>query len=309
MQKTGLIKKNKHPNLRSSILPFILILPTLIIVIMFTAWPTLLSIYQSFFRIKLNIAKFRIPAFIGFGNYVSLFKSPTFRQVLLNTLIYVGGVVPISIFLAFVFALLMNRSMKGIGIARLGLFYPTIIPMVSAATVWMFFFTPNYGLFNLFLQWFGYRGSQNWTGNPHLALLAVMIVAIWKSAGYFMLFYLAGLQNLPEDVFEAADLDGVNYFQKLRYITFPLLRRTTLFVSTIAFLDGFQIIDHIFVLTQGGPSDASNVFLYYLWEMRFNFQDVGKSAAMTVILVAIMLIFTVSNFALSERKEDRRGAT
>lgn len=299
-------KNLKHPDLKSSVIPILLILPTFLIVLLFTAWPTLLSIYQSFFRIKLNIAKFRIPTFIGFGNYVSLFKSPTFHQVLLNTLIYVGGVVPISIILAFLFALLVNRAMKGIGFVRLGFFYPTIIPMVSAATIWMFFFTPDYGLFNEFLKFFGYHGPQNWTGNPHLALLAVMIVAIWKSAGYFMLFYLAGLQNLPIDVFEAADIDGANYFQKLKHITFPLLRRTTLFVSTIAFIDGFQIIDHIFVLTQGGPSDASNVFLYYLWEMRFNYQDVGKSAAMTVILVIIILFFTIGNFALSERKEDRR---
>ncbi len=299
-------KNPKHPDLKSSVIPILLILPTFLIVLLFTAWPTVLSIYQSFFRIKLNIAKFRIPTFIGFGNYVSLFKSPTFHQVLLNTLIYVGGVVPISIILAFLFALLVNRAMKGIGFVRLGFFYPTIIPMVSAATIWMFFFTPDYGLFNEFLKFFGYHGPQNWTGNPHLALLAVMIVAIWKSAGYFMLFYLAGLQNLPVDVFEAADIDGASYFQKLKHITFPLLRRTTLFVSTIAFIDGFQIIDHIFVLTQGGPSDASNVFLYYLWEMRFNYQDVGKSAAMTVILVIIILFFTIGNFALSERKEDRR---
>ncbi len=300
------LKSAKHPDLKSSVIPILLILPTFAIVLLFTAWPTLLSIYQSFFRIKLNIAKFRIPTFIGLGNYIALFKSPTFHQVLLNTFIYVAGVVPVSIILAFLFALLVNRAMKGIGLVRLGLFYPTIIPMVSAATIWMFFFAPEYGLFNEFLRFFGYHGPQNWTGNPHLALLAVMIVAIWKSAGYFMLFYLAGLQNLPDDVFEAADIDGANYLQKLRYITFPLLRRTTLFVSTIAFIDGFQIIDHIFVLTQGGPSDASNVFLYYLWEMRFNYQDVGKSAAMTVILVIIILFFTIGNFALSERKEDRR---
>ncbi len=304
MEKT--IKKRKNADLKSSVIPLLLILPTFLVVLLFTAWPTVLSIYQSFFRIKLNIARFRIPKFIGFGNYIALFKSPTFHQVLLNTLIYVGGVVPVSIILAFIFALLVNRAMKGIGLVRLGLFYPTIIPMVSAATIWMFFFAPEYGLFNEFLRFFGYHGPQNWTGNPHLALLAVMIVAVWKSAGYFMLFYLAGLQNLPTDVFEAADIDGANYFQKLRYITFPLLRRTTLFVSTIAFIDGFQIIDHIFVLTQGGPSDASNVFLYYLWEMRFNYQDVGKSAAMTVILVIIILFFTIGNFALSERKEDRR---
>lgn len=299
---------NKHSDLKSSIIPWLLILPTLIVVLIFTAWPTILSIYQSFFRLKLNVPKFRTPTFIGLQNYIQLFKSPEFHQVLWNTIIYVAGVVPISVILAFLFALLVNRAMKGIGFIRLGFFYPTILPMVSAATVWMYFFTPSYGLFNLFLQWFGYHGPQNWTGNPHLALLAVMIVAIWKSAGYFMIFYLAGLQNLPSDVLEAADIDGVNYFQKLRYITFPLLRRTTLFVTTIGFIDGFQIIDHIFVLTQGGPSDASNVLLYYLWEMRFNYQDIGKSAALTVILVAFILIFTIGNFALSERKEDRRVA-
>ena len=164
----------------------------------------------------------------------------------------------------------------------------------------MFFFTPDYGLFNTALQLLGYRGPQNWTGNPSLALPALMIVAIWKNAGYYTIFYLAGLQNLPTDVFEAAALDGATWWQQLRHIAFPLLRRTTLFVSTIAIIGAFQTVDHIFVLTQGGPSMASTTLLYWLWQVRFEYQDVGRAATLTVILIAMLLVFTVTQFLVSE---------
>ncbi len=287
-----------------SILPYLLILPTFVFVAAFTIWPTINAFYASFFRQRLNVARFREPTFVGIDNYVKLFHDPRFLNVLKNTLIYVLGTVPLSIFVAFIFAWLVNRKIRGLSWVRLAIFHPTILPMVSAATIWMFFFTPDYGLFNTALSWLGYDGPQNWTGNPHLALLAVMIVAFWKNAGYYMIFYLAGLQGLPHDVFEAAVLDGATTWQQLRYITFPLLRRTTLFVTTIAFIGAFQTVDHIFVLTQGGPSGASTVLLYYLWQIRFEYQDVGKASAITVILIALLLIFTVSNFLLSERKEE-----
>jgi sn-glycerol 3-phosphate transport system permease protein len=210
--------------------------------------------------------------------------------------------VPISIILAFLLALLINRAIRGIGLARLSFFYPTILPLVSAATIWMFFFTPGYGLFNTALRFIGYTGPENWTGNPKLALLTIMIVMVWKNAGFYMLFYLAGLQSLPTDVFEAAALDGASSWQMLWKITFPLLRRTTLFITIIAFIGAFREVDHIFVLTQGGPSGASTVLLYYLWQVRFENQDVGRAAAITVILIAVLLLFTVSNFVISERK-------
>ena len=178
-----------------------------------------------------------------------------------------------------------------------------VLPMVSAATIWLFFFTPDYGLFNTALRFLGYSGPENWTGNPNLALLSVIIVAIWKNAGYYMIFYLAGLQNLPAEVFEAAALDGSNGLQTLIHITFPMLRRTTLFITIIAFIDSFRTIDHIFVLTSGGPSRASSVLLFELWQQRFEFQDIGKAAAITVIFVAILLVFTITNFVTNERKE------
>ncbi len=293
-----------HPSRRRvSLLPYLLVLPTAFFVALFTAWPTLLALYQSFFRQRLNIARFRQPTFVGLENYQALLTSSEFHQVLGNTLVYVLGTVPLSIFLAFLLALLVNRRIRGVGFLRLAFFYPTVLPMVSAATIWMFFFTPDYGLFNTALQAIGYRGPQNWTANPDLALIAVMIVALWKNAGYYMIFYLAGLQNLPTDVFEAAALDGANVAQQLWHITFPLLRRTTLFITTIAFISAFQTVDHIFVLTNGGPSNASTVLLFWLWQVRFEYLDVGKAATITVVLVAILLLFTVTNFLLSERKE------
>ncbi len=271
---------------------------------LFTIWPTLNAFYLSFFKQRLNVARFREPTFIGFQNYLNLFHDPRFLQVLKNTMIYVLGTVPLSIAVAFLFAWLVNQPIRGLGWTRLAFFHPTVLPMVSAATIWMFFLTPDYGLFNTTLAAIGYHGAQNWTGNPNLALLAVMLVAFWKNAGYYMIFYLAGLQNLPHEVFEAARLDGAGTWQQLLHITFPLLRRTTLFVSTIAFIGAFQTIDHIFVLTQGGPSMASNVLLYYLWQIRFENQDVGKASAVTVVLILLLLVFTVSNFWLSERKEE-----
>jgi len=286
---------------RKSTLPYLLILPTLFFVAIFTIWPTINSFYMSFFRQRLNLARFREPAFVGIENFVNLFSDPRFIQVLKNTIIYVIGTVPLAIFLAFVFAFLVNQRIRGVGLSRLSFFHPSILPMVSAATIWMFFLTPDYGIFNEALHFLGYRGPQNWTANPDLALISIMIVALWKNAGYYMIFYLAGMQNLPTEVFEAATLDGASTWQKLRYITFPLLRGTTLFITTIAIIGAFQTVDQIFVLTQGGPSGASTTLLYYLWQVRFEFQDVGKASAITVVLIVLLLSFTVTNFVLSER--------
>jgi len=286
---------------RLSPLPYLLILPTLFFVGLFTVWPTISSLAHSLFRQKLNMAKFREPSFIGLGNYISLFTDTTFYEVLLNTALYIIGSVVPAVVLGFLFAVLINRKLKGIGFARLFLFHPTVLPMVSVATIWLFLFTPDYGLFNTILSFFGYRGPQNWTGNPSLALPAIMIVSVWKNAGFYMVFYLAGLQNLPGQIYEAARLDGAGPITTTLRITLPLLRRTTLFVTTIAFIGAFQTVDHVFVLTQGGPSDASNILLYYLWQVRFQYLDVGRASAVTVVLIFLLLIFTVSNFVLSER--------
>lgn len=295
MQRLGMRRRFK-------LAPYLLILPTAIFVAVFTAWPVMQSFYQSFFQQRMTIARLREPTFIGLGNYSRLLTDRYFIQVILNTVGYVLGTVPISILLGFLFALLVNRKLKVVSVFRLAFFHPMVLPMVSAATIWLFFYTPDYGLFNTALRFLGYTGRQNWTGNPNLALLSVMIVAIWKNSGFYMIFYLAGLQNVPESVYEAAALDGANGWQVLWRITLPLLRRTTVFVVTIAFIDAFRTVDHVFVLTGGGPSRTSSLLLFELWRQRFENQDIGISAAITVIFVLVLLTFTISNFMISERK-------
>ncbi len=277
---------------RLSCLPYLLILPTLIFVVVFTIWPSLTTVYQSLFRANQAV---RVPQFIGLGNYINLVQDPVFLKVLRNTAVFVITTVPLSMALGLALALLLNQKLRAIGIFRLAIFYPTILPLVSAATIWLFMYTPDYGVVATFLRPLGIRG-QNWLGNPDLALWAIIIMTIWKQTGYYMIFYLAGIQNLPQDVFEAAALDGASLWQEIRHITFPLLSATTLFVTTIAVVAAFQMVDQVYIMTQGGPDNASNLLMYHIYETQFRFQDRGEANAMTVLLVLILLMFTISNF-------------
>ncbi len=277
---------------RLSWLPYLLILPTLIFVVVFTVWPSLATLYQSLFKANQAV---RVPQFIGLGNYVNLVQDPVFLKVLQNTALFVLMTVPLSMALGLAFALLLNQKLRAIGIFRLAIFYPTILPLVSAATIWLFMYTPDYGVVATFLRPLGVRG-QNWLGNPDLALWAIIVMTIWKQTGYYMIFYLAGIQNLSQDVFEAAALDGATLWQEIRHITFPLLSATTLFVTTIAVVAGFQMVDQIYIMTQGGPDNASNLLMYHIYETQFRFQDRGEANALTVLLVLILLMFTISNF-------------
>jgi sn-glycerol 3-phosphate transport system permease protein len=175
--------------------------------------------------------------------------------------------------------------------------------MVSAATIWLFFFTPDYGLWNQALRFFGYSGPENWIINSNLALWSLIIVAVWKNAGYFMIFYLAGLQNLPEDVYEAAALDGASWWTQMFRITLPLLQRTTLFVSVIAIIGAFQTIDHALVMTYELVTGEADLLLYAIYEERFMLQNYGFANALTVIMITILLGLTIVNFLISERND------
>jgi len=281
-------------------LPYLLILPTLIFVLVFTVYPTIASIVGSLFQHRLNIPRFREPVFYGLGNYLDLFSSEEFQQILGNTIRYVLTLVPLWILAALFLALWLQR--ERFSKLRAAMFHPTMLPMVSAATIWLFFLTPDYGLLNQFLGLFGYTGPENWVSNPDLALWSLVIVAFWKDAGFYMIFYLAGVQNLPRDVYEALRIEGAGPVVTFFRFTLPLLRRTTLFVTTVAVIGAFRIVDHVFVMTQGGPSNRSALLLYHLWQVRFDSLNVGRASAITVILVVLLLFFTVSNFLISERR-------
>ena len=284
---------------RSPLLPWLLVLPTAVGVAAFTLYPLVRTIHDSLYKQNQAV---RIPRFVGLGNYANLFDDEVFRHVLVNTLVFVVGTVPLSVLCALLFALYVNRKMRGISVLRSAFFYPTVLPLVSAATIWLFLYTPNFGLFNQWLHAFGVRTPPNWLGDTSFVLPALIVMAIWKQTGYFMLFYLAGLQNLSGEVFEAASLDGASPIQVFRFITVPLLSPTTLFVSTIAVVSSMQMVEQLYVMTQGGPSNASNMLLFHLYETAFRFRNLGEANAMTVILVAVLLVFTVANFVVSERR-------
>lgn len=277
--------------------------PTFAFVAAFTLLPLGEVLAGSLFRQRLNIPKYQVPVFSGLGNFLDLFRDAEFLQVAANTGVYVLALVPVTILAALGLALLVKEKLPGIGFFRLSVFHPTILPMVSAATIWMFLFTPGYGLWNQLLRLLGYAGPQNWVGNPALALFSLALVAFWKNAGYLMLFFLAGVQNVDRSLVEAARLDGARGLRLLGAIILPLIRRQTLFVTTIAVIGAFQTVDHVFVLTQGGPSGRSTLPLYYLWQVRFDRLDIGKADAVSVLLIAALLAFTVTNTLVSERHE------
>lgn len=310
-----------------NLLPYLLILPTFIFVVLFTIYPTLKVLQESQvyyhpnrperqLNTDLNLPgieeaqrSIRGPHNVGFAYFRAMFDPSTaegeiFIQVMVNTARYVIITVPASIILAFFFAVLVNRTFRGIGFARIALFYPTMLPMVSAATIWLFFFTPEYGLWNSALRMFGYNGAENWVINRDLALYALIIVYIWKNTGYFMIFYLAGLQSLPEDIYEAADLDGANWLTKTIRITLPLLRRTTLFITVVAIINAFQNIDHALVLTNELVTGEADLLLFEIYQQRFELQNYGFANALTVFMIALLLLFTIANFLLSEQSDE-----
>jgi|TARA_B110000240_G_C13124648_1_gene294178 sn-glycerol 3-phosphate transport system permease protein len=173
--------------------------------------------------------------------------------------------------------------------------------MITVANIWLFFYSPNIGLFNQLLGLVGIEGP-NWLGDPDIALSSLMVMTVWKEAGFFMIFYLAALQTLSPDLFDAAKLEGASTWRIFRKITFPLLMPTTLFVLINAILNAFKLVDHLFILTKGGPNNESNLLLYYIYETAFSFLDSYYAATLTVVMLATLaLIALVQIFVLDRR--------
>lgn len=276
---------------------YLYLLPSLVFMVAFSLWPAIESAYQSLFQ--LNLLTPTHP-FIGLGNYAAIAAQPLFWQVLRNTVAFSLGTMPASVILALAFALLLNRRMPLIGLFRTAVFYPTVLPMISAAAIWAFLYVPSYGLIDHLLTAFG--GSElNWLGDGSTALIAVMVTTIWKQAGYYMIFFLAGLQGISAEVLEAAELDGASFLESLRRIILPLLMPTTVFVTTVSLIASIQAVDQVYLMTQGGPDNATNLFLYYLYQVAFANWDTGQAAALTVILMLALFVMSWLNYRSLDR--------
>jgi len=292
--------RRRRTSIRLPLRPYLLLLPSLIFLTLFTFLPIVEVAWSSLFRTAYGQHD---ASFVGFGNYLGVFTDGAFRNALLNNLLYALGTILPSLVIALALALELNDSSRFKAIVRSLVFLPTLIPLVVAAALFSFIFLPGIGLLDHYLAMLGVRGF-NWLGDPDIALASLVVLTVWKNAGYYMLFYLAGLQAIPSDLGEAAKLDGASSWQRLRHITLPLLAPTTGFVAVIALINVITAVDHVVVLTRGGPNGATNLLLYYIYQNANEFYDPGKATAATVISVAILLTLSLLGLRTLERGAD-----
>lgn len=278
---------------------WLLALPACLLLAAFTHWPAAASLVDSFW----STPRGRRPAqFIGFEHYRRMLTDdPIFLQVVWNNFLYALVTVPAAVGLALLMALLVNERIRARGLVRLAYFTPTVLPMVAAANIWLFFYTPGYGLLNQILTAFGLPDT-NFLGSRDTALWSVMAVTIWKEAGFFMIFYLAALQAIPPVLEEAARLEGASHLVYLRRVALPLLMPTTLFVLVNALIGAFRVVDHVVAMTQGGPDNASALLLFYIYETAFRFWDTGYAAALTVVLLLVLGGISIAQVRLLDRR-------
>src|SRR5438132_8652302 len=277
---------------------WLMLLPAAALLALFTHYPAAATLWQSFHSTP---KAGRGSAFVGVDNYRALADDPIFWQSLSNNLWYAGGTIPLSIALALLMAAWVNGKIAGRGLLRLAYFTPTILPMIAVANIWLFFYTPEYGLLEQFLRLFGVP-THNWLGSQSTALPAMMVVAVWKEAGFFMIFYLAALQSMSPHLAEAAAIEGASRWYFFRRVTFPLLMPTTLFVLVNAVINAFRLVDHVVVMTRGGPDNATALLLYYIYEIGFRFWDSAYAAALTMVLLLLLGVVALLQFWFLERK-------
>ncbi len=266
---------------------YLLLLPSLLFLFAFTYYPVLRSGWSSLFgRVSGGTA------FVGVGNYSEMFMSDTFIEVLKNNLFYaVFSTIP-AIALGLMFAVILNTKIHLRGFYRFSLFYPTILPIATASMVWVFLLSQSIGLINKILSLVGLPSNIDWMNSSPYAMVSIIIVYIWKYAGYYMLLFLSGLQSIDESLYEEAVIEGASPWEKLTQITLPLLSPTTFFVVLLAIINSFQAVDQIYVMTKGGPHNSTNVLLYYIYEHGFIYWNTGIASSASTVLFIILLLIT-----------------
>jgi sn-glycerol 3-phosphate transport system permease protein len=277
---------------------WLLLLPAFVLLVAFTHYPAVATLIDSFHSTPKGN---RPPVWVGLENYQVMLEDPVFWKALRNNAWFAIVTIPASIALALLMALWVNERIAGRAFLRMAYFTPTVLPMVAVANIWLFFYTPQYGLLEQVRGALGLP-AQNWLGDPATALGAVTAVAVWKEAGFFMIFYLAALQSLNPSLREAAAIEGASRWAFFWRVQWPLLMPTTLFVMVNAIINAVRMVDHIVVLTRGGPDNASTLLLYHLYEVGFKFWDSGYAAAITMVLLALLATTALFQFFFLDRK-------
>ena len=275
---------------------YLFLLPNFIGFGIFMLFPILFAFYIMLTDWSLSAE----PQFIGFKNFETMINDRLFWKSLTNSFYYTFVAVPTGIFIAFWLALALNRKMRGIIFFRTIYFLPQITLTVAAATIWRWIYQPEIGLINYLLGLIGIDGP-NWIHDTSWAMPSVIIMSNWQGIGFAMLVLLAGLQGVPEEYYEAAAIDGASSWQRLRFVTLPMLSPAIFFVVVTSLIGAFQSFDQFFVLTQGGPADATMPLTLYIFKNAFQFFKMGYGAALSAVLFVIILIITLIQWQLAKR--------
>lgn len=271
--------------------PHLFLIPAAVILVLFFFIPFFETIILSFFDYNNNIYH---PAFVSLQNYIVLLKSPIFYKVLLNTFIYLFVAVPFLVVFPLIMAIMLNQKIRGLTLYKILLYLPVIVSIVVAAIAFKWLYAQQ-GILNYVLQVF-HIPAVSWLTDPNVALYSVILVTVWKGVGYYMMIYLSALMGVPKDLYEACEVDGANPLIKHLTVTLPHLMPTIGLVSTISAISAMKVFVEIYVMTKGGPLDASKTIVYYIYERAFENLDLGIASAASVILLVIVLVISVINF-------------
>ncbi|RDW20670.1 carbohydrate ABC transporter permease [Oceanobacillus chungangensis] len=271
----------------------------LILLLLFTFIPSIAALALSF----TNYNIFRPLEFVGFANYIEAFQDATFRKAMFNTVYYWLLVTPALVVLPIFVAILVNQKLKGVKLFRLIFYFPTLVSVVVTAILFSWLFAEQ-GIINYFLSFFGID-PFGWLTNTVTVMPALAIVTIWQGFGYYMLFYLAALQGVPKDLYEAAELDGAGFWRKHISITIPIIKPMIFFVAVISTMGAFKEFTLMLTMTKGGPLDASTTAVYLVFKEAFTNLEMGYASAISFILFALILIITLINQKLLDQNPNK----
>ena len=288
------IKSHQMKAIRSNLIGYSFILPNLIGYAIFVFIPVIFSFVLSVMKWDGSRAPME---FVGLSNFVQIFNDRIFVQSFIHTIQYALLTVLPTLVLSLLLAVLLNHKLKGIAVFRTALYFPYIASIVAVGAVWNMLFQPDFGPINEFLRFIGISKPPRWVVDVKWAMVAISIVSVWKYMGYYMIVYLAALQGISGSLYEAAGIDGANGFQKLRYITIPMLTPTTFFVLIMLTIQCFKVFDLLYVMTGGGPGNATKTLVNYIYEKAFTSWEFGPASAGALVLFSVVLVVTLIQFA------------
>ncbi|MDF2595926.1 MAG: sugar transporter permease [Clostridia bacterium] len=295
----GVKRKKKKLNWE----PYVFIAPNFIGFFVFILLPVLFSLVVAFTNFNI-FEGFENTQFVGLGNFIEMFRDQWFLDALKNNLIYTVCTIPVLIGVSVILATILNNKVYFSNAIRVMIFIPYIASIVAISAIWMILFNPSQGIINAFLRSIGISNTPGWLGSLEWALPAIIIVGIWMGLGYNVVIYMAGLQGIPKDLYEAAQIDGASSFQTFRYVTVPMLKNTTFFLLITNIITSFQIFGTINIMTGGGPGSSTTVLAHYIYIAGFRYHKMGYAAAMAWILLLAIFAVTLFQWKVQKKHED-----